>query len=113
MTAKQLHRYALILIAIAAGAGCHGIERRQQLAMTDAPLTTTSAGGTVVESIPAQPATFVDRHPLLWKPREYYDTTATGPIGKTAAATFVGVPAGILGELKQIVVGIPPATRPY
>ena len=51
--------------------------------------------------------TFVDRHPLFYKPREYYESTSSNKAAKTAAAAVMGVPAGIYGELKQIVVGAP------
>ncbi|GAC1327240.1 MAG: hypothetical protein NVSMB14_18130 [Isosphaeraceae bacterium] len=50
---------------------------------------------------------FVDRHPLFYKPREYYDTSGTNTLRRTAAATFLGIPAGIYGELRQIVRGRP------
>ena len=49
----------------------------------------------------------VDRHPLLSKPRDYYENTGSNKVAKTAAAAFIGVPVGIFGELKQIVVGTP------
>ena len=52
--------------------------------------------------------TFVDRHPLFSKPREYFDTAGGGKVTKTASGALLGVPAGIYGELKQIVVGRPP-----
>ena len=55
---------------------------------------------------------FVDRHPLLRKPQQYYDNTKSNKFVKTAAAAVVGVPAGIVGELKQIVVG-KPSTSTY
>ncbi len=48
--------------------------------------------------------------PLLRKPQQYYDNTKSNKVVKTAAAAVVGVPAGIVGELKQIVVGAPTAT---
>jgi hypothetical protein len=67
----------------------------------------------VVEG-PARPAstlTWVDRHPLFSKPRDYYDNSGTNKVVKTAAAAVIGVPAGIFGELKQIVVGAPSDTR--
>jgi hypothetical protein len=49
--------------------------------------------------------TWVDRHPLFSKPRQYYESTGNNKVAKTAAAAVLGVPAGIYGELKQIVVG--------
>ncbi len=50
---------------------------------------------------------FVDRHPLLRKPQQYFNDTNSNKAVKTAAATVVGVPAGIVGEIKQIVLGKP------
>jgi hypothetical protein len=52
--------------------------------------------------------TFVERHPLLYKPRDYYENSGENKVVKTAAAVVVGVPVGIVTELKQIVVGSPP-----
>lgn len=110
MTPTQASRMVILGLALLAGAGCHSGGSRREVALSDAPL---GADGAVVEASPVRTATFVDRHPLFWKPREYYDTTARGSLGKTAAATFIGVPAGIYGELRQIVVGMPPAERAY
>ena len=59
---------------------------------------------------PAATVSAVDRHPLLSKPKQYYDDTNSNKVAKTAAAAFIGVPAGIYGELKQIVVGVPAGT---
>ena len=52
---------------------------------------------------------FVDRHPLLYKPKEMYDKSGNNTIVKVAGATLVGIPVGIYGELKQIVIGRPAA----
>lgn len=72
---------------------------------------TPRAESTVVARTPGSGDTFVDRHPLLRKPRQYYDSTDSNKVVKTAAAAFIGVPSGIVGELRQIVVGVPrPAT---
>ncbi len=54
---------------------------------------------------------FVDRHPLFSKPRQYWETSGDNKIVKAAAATFIGVPVGFAGEVKQIFVGAPPETR--
>jgi hypothetical protein len=67
------------------------------------------AGGLVERTPPPPPQeTFVDRHPLFSKPREYYDTSGNNTLVKVAGATIVGIPVGIFGELRQIVVGQPP-----
>jgi hypothetical protein len=56
--------------------------------------------------------TFVDRHPLFSKPREFYETSNGSKVAKTAAATFVGIPAGFVGEMRQILAGRTPGTSP-
>ncbi|MEW4566484.1 hypothetical protein AB1L88_01325 [Tautonia sp. JC769] len=53
-------------------------------------------------------ATFVDRHPMLRKPVEYYQSAKPNPAHRLASAAFIGVPVGIFGELRQIIVGCPP-----
>src|SRR5216684_931810 len=71
-------------------------------------------GTTVVDAKPAHPSqslTWVDRHPLFYKPRDYYESAGSNMVVKTAAATVIGIPAGIFGELKQIVVGTPTEPR--
>ena len=61
----------------------------------------------VAESAPTRAVTFIDRHPLFWKPRDYYEGSGSNPVVKTATATVIGIPAGIVGELRQIVSGVP------
>ncbi|MDX2036818.1 MAG: hypothetical protein SFX72_09210 [Isosphaeraceae bacterium] len=53
----------------------------------------------------------VDRHPLFSKPREYYENSGDNKIVKTAAATVIGIPAGVVGEIRQIFVGQPSTRR--
>ena len=65
-------------------------------------------GGSAVAASPdpGTSVTWVDRHPLFSKPRQYYDnSTSSNKAVKVAKATVIGVPAGLVGELKQIVVG--------
>jgi len=64
-----------------------------------------------VAAPPSRTVGYVDRHPLFSKPREYWDTSGDNKIVKAAAATFIGVPVGFAGEVKQIFVGVPPETR--
>ncbi|RUL84325.1 hypothetical protein [Tautonia sociabilis] len=96
----------MVLLALAAGmtTGCHRKEflRNQSIAMDPSIVASDPAAG-----VPNR-VTFVDRHPMLRKPVEYYQSTGTGTAGKVAAAALIGVPAGILGEMRQIVVGCPP-----
>jgi hypothetical protein len=68
------------------------------------------ADGTV-EGTPVKTVGIVDRHPLFMKPRQYWDTSGDNKIVKAAAATFLGVPAGVVGEVRQIIVGAPPEVR--
>ena len=63
--------------------------------------------GSRVATAPVRNVSFVDRHPLFSKPCEYWDTSGDNKVVKAAAATFVGVPAGLYGEVKQIIVGTP------
>jgi hypothetical protein len=100
----------LSLFAAVALAGCKGGPSKQTLASAEPALSPPIEGGTaIVEGPPPQSLTFVDRHPLLAKPRDYYESSGQNPLVKSAAAVVVGVPVGIFGELKQIVVGAPSA----
>jgi hypothetical protein len=60
---------------------------------------------------PARTVSWVDRHPLFSKPRDYWETSGENKVVKAAAATFVGVPVGFYGEVKQIIVGTPADVR--
>ena len=104
-----------VLGAIIGPAGCNSPARRTLTGASTSsnvePIVTGEVPrGESAALAPAKPTSgtsFVDRHPLLRKPRQYYDSTDSNKAVKTAAAAFVGVPAGIVGELKQIVVGVP------
>lgn len=91
-------------------AGCHSAGPRR-LASVEPGLS--DPGTTVVEGSPpaGTAVTFADRHPLFAKPREYYENSGNNKVVKAAAATIIGIPAGILGEMRQIVVGAPAGTR--
>ena len=72
------------------------------------------AGASELAEVPApRTVTFVDRHPLLSRPRDYYQSSGQNPVVKATAATVIGIPAGVFGEIRQIVVGQPPELRPY
>jgi hypothetical protein len=60
---------------------------------------------------PPRSVTWVDRHPLFYKPRDYYDSSGNNTLVKIGAATFVGVPVGFFYEVKQIVAGTSPEPR--
>jgi hypothetical protein len=109
------HRWlaAVVVGTVAATiAGCQGTGSKRTAAAPEPALSgALDSGGTLAESRPAKTITYVDRHPLFSKPREYWDSSGDNKIVKAAAATFVGVPVGLFGEVKQIVVGAPPETR--
>ncbi len=103
-------KVAGVLYVAVAIAGCQATSSRR--AAPEPGLSgTTDPNGTVAEAPAPKTVSYVDRHPLLSKPRDYWDSSGDNKIVKTAAATFVGVPVGIYSELKQIVVGTPPETR--
>jgi hypothetical protein len=94
-------------------AGCQSAAPRK-VASAEPGLSGPMEPGAGVVEAPAHPATtltWVDRHPLFSKPRDYYDSSGTNKVVKTAAAAVIGIPAGIFGELKQIVVGAPQESR--
>jgi hypothetical protein len=92
--------------------GCHSGPATRSVTTTEPTLApATEPGTTVTESTTPRTVTWRDRHPLFSKPRQYYDTSGDNKVVKAAAATVIGIPAGIYGELKQIVVGAPPEPR--
>jgi hypothetical protein len=99
--------WSLLVVATLMSVGCAGsMGRRPAIAAKGEPGLGDS---TVVAIDPAPPRTltWADRHPALSKPREVYDSTQGNKFIKTAAGTFIGVPKGIGGEIKQIFVGQP------
>ena len=111
MITRSWVRLATTCLLVLVSAGCHSSGARR----TMGPSLSSSVDGeapVVVEEPPlaAAPAvSYIDRHPLFSKPREYYEnSTSNNKLVKTAAATFVGVPVGFYGEVKQIFVGAPP-----
>lgn len=105
---------AAVLLALAAS-GCSGGPSKRTLASTEPALVPSDPDVTIVDRAKPVPSTVsvVDRHPLFSKPRDYYEKTDSNKVAKTASATLIGVPAGIYGELKQIVVGVPAQPAPY
>jgi hypothetical protein len=98
---------AACLLAVAPG--CQNGNRRIARAepVLGPPL---EPGATLVEATPVAPSvTWVDRHPMFSKPRDIYGSTNGNGFVKAAAATLVGIPVGVAGEVKQIVVGKPVA----
>jgi hypothetical protein len=106
-TVRLLAGLALLL------SGCHGGNRR--IAHNEPGLDPSVGGGTAIAGAadPTAPASsspaWVDRHPLFSRPRDIYASTPSqNKLVKGAAATVVGVPVGLFGEMKQIVVGREP-----
>ena len=101
--------------AVAPVAGCQSGGPRRLASGEQSLSTPLEVGpGTAVVERPASPVrtvTWVDRHPLFSKPRDYYESAGNNPVVKTATAAVVGVPVGLFGELRQIVVGAPAETR--
>lgn len=103
------------VIALAAASGCQTSARRRVASAAEPGLSDpVEPGASVVEVTPpataAAPA-WVDRHPLFSKPRQYYEKTGRNKVAKVAAATVIGIPAGLFGELRQIVSGAPAQPR--
>ncbi|WP_435021444.1 hypothetical protein TA3x_002377 [Tundrisphaera sp. TA3] len=112
------HRTVIALAALALiGPGCQNAARRKVVenepVLTDPAESGTLIGDASVPSkvavVPPASVSVVDRHPLLSRPRDYYESSGNNKFVKTAAAAVVGVPAGIVGELRQIVTGTPVA----
>ena len=59
----------------------------------------------------ASQVSWIDRHPLFYKPREYFDSSGNNTIVKTASATFIGIPVGLVGEVRQVLTGSPNGTK--
>ncbi|MGO9597073.1 MAG: hypothetical protein ACLP7Q_03535 [Isosphaeraceae bacterium] len=92
--------------------GCHGTGSTRVSSAPEPSLSGAIDNNTAVaETNTPKTVSYVDRHPLLSKPRDYWDSAGNNTIVKAGAATFIGVPVGIYGEIKQIVVGTPPQTR--
>lgn len=110
-------RAGLLLLAalVPAMAGCRGTNGSRSLFASEPPLIDPYGGGSgaLVAEAPARQVTFVDRHPLLSKPAYYYESSGDNPLVKATAATVIGIPAGIVGEMRQIVVGQPAEVRAY
>jgi len=93
-------------------AGCRASGAPRRVVTTEPALSGLDAEDmALLESPPAREMTYVDRHPIFSKPRDYWEGAGDNKLVKAAAATLVGVPVGIVSEVRQIVLGSPPATR--
>ena len=97
-----------LLVALSAGCASHKNYRSAKNAEPALDMG-TGAPAPIVASGPTGHG-WVDRHPMLYKPAEVYHNTGHGPIVKTGAAVFVGVPVGVAHEVKNIFVGVPKTT---
>jgi hypothetical protein len=125
MRGTRVRAAGLMLMLVASGCSSsgYGVRRPRSVAVAEpglevGPGTVVEGGlgpksGTIAAVPPDRQATFVDRHPLFSKPRDYYESSGDNRIVKAAAATFVGIPVGLFGEARQIVVGTPVPTAPY
>ncbi len=106
----------VLMVGLTAGCQTAGSKRPATVvspapAVSDASDANGLASEKTIASAPVSSVGFADRHPLFTKPRKYWETSGDNKIVKAAAATFIGVPAGFVGEVKQIFVGVPPETR--
>ena len=109
----------VLVLSVGSISGCQTAANRRTATVISPSPTIGDAGtadGTAVtekplDTAPVRTVSFTDRHPLFTKPRQYWETSGDNKIVKAAAATFIGVPAGFVGEVKQIFVGVPPEPR--
>jgi hypothetical protein len=118
MRGQRWFAVSVTIVLLGMAVGCQTAGSRKPVVTTEPGLAgPVDSDGTVVAAdgtrqvAPPRTVTWVDRHPLFSKPRDYWDTSGDNKIVKAAAATFVGVPAGMYGEVKQIIVGTPQEPR--
>lgn len=96
-------------LVIALCSGCAQLNKRQHIATMEPPLEGgVVVGEPVVDGSAPRPVTFVDRHPVLAKPRDIYNKSNHHKVVRVAAATVVGIPVGVVCETGQIIKGCPP-----
>jgi hypothetical protein len=95
------------ILSVVSGCQSSGSRRAPEPSLSGA----LDSKSSIAETAPSRTVTYVDRHPLFSKPRDYWESSGDNKIVKAGAATFIGVPVGLYGEIKQIVVGTPPETR--
>lgn len=114
MATRKRLGLALCCVLIVAVPGCRSSGSRRAAAPIEPSVSSSVGGGdedrTIIEEPPARSVSYIDRHPMFSKPRDYYEnSTSNSTIVKAASATFIGVPVGLYSEVKQIFVGAPPA----
>src|SRR5262245_61248019 len=95
--------WPLVLLGLAAlvGPGCASYRPHRSLASAEPPLELGRDDPAAVATKPTLPSgsvSFVDRHPLFSKPRDFYMNSGENKLVKAGAATVIGIPAGVLGE---------------
>jgi hypothetical protein len=115
MRGNRWRSIGVLAMAVALISGCQTAGSKRPATVISPSPTVSDAGGPdravaerTITTAPVQTASFADRHPLFNKPRQYWETAGDNKIAKVARATFIGVPAGVVGEVKQIFVGAPP-----
>jgi hypothetical protein len=94
MLVKKLALFAGLLVL----GGCHSGSNYRDADYGIMPDATAGA-------LPPEEKGFVDRHPLLSSPRNYYRDSGDNPFVKVLAGTVVGVPVGVVQEVWQIGYG--------
>jgi hypothetical protein len=115
---RGYRRFTIAVLVVTCGVifGCQSATTRRTVVTPEPSLSgAVESDGAVADgnhsATPVKTVGFVDRHPLFSKPRDYWETSGDNKVVKAAAATFVGVPAGLYGEVKQIIVGTPADPR--
>jgi hypothetical protein len=115
MRGNRWRSIGVLALAVVLISGCQTAgSKRPATVISPSPTVSDAAGSDravaerTVTTAPVQTTSFADRHPLFYKPRQYWETAGDNKVAKVARATFIGVPAGFVGEVKQIFTGAPP-----
>jgi hypothetical protein len=115
MRGNRWRSIGVLALAFALISGCQTAgSKRPATVISPAPTVSDAAqpdnavAERTITTAPVRTASFTDRHPLFTKPRQYWESSGDNKIVKVARTTFIGVPAGVVGEVKQIFVGAPP-----
>jgi hypothetical protein len=111
----RIQRTFQIATAICLTVYSAGCAKNKNLVVDNRPIiegasSVSGSGSTVVVNKPVG-SKFIDRHPIFYKPGEYYSTSDGNMVVRGARATFIGVPAGFVGEFKQAFKGVPKTIR--
>ncbi|MBI1322329.1 hypothetical protein GC170_03950 [bacterium] len=112
MEISSRQRRVLLMVVTASLVAVSGCARHRNKSVMVSNSQPVIAGASSVDQAysvdkPVVGTRFVDRHPMFYKPGEYYTTTDGNAIVRGAKATFVGIPAGVFGEVKQAFRGVP------